>query len=120
MWEVQWFPSGTQIVRDTENPQPHFYVYGPGGADESESDRNRHAVCRSLADYLNGGERPAWLDDMERVTEAYAVSLDHTRITATGPSVDIDPPNCDWRLDDSDDAKNARARLMDRLFLTKQ
>ena len=116
-WQVQCFPSGTHLVRDTNAPDPHLYVYGPGGEDDSAYEENRYLVCQQLAEFMNGGARPGWLDDLYRVTETHAEALDHTSITATGPSVDIDPPNLDWRQDNSEDAHNARARLMDRLFL---
>ena len=114
-WRVECFLSGTQIV--TDGTWPHYYVYGPGGADEGEADRNRYRVCCDLRDYLNGGERPAWLDDLVRVSESHAEALDHTSITATGPMIDADPPKLHWVQDDSDEAKAARARLMDALFL---
>lgn len=120
-WTVECYPSGTMVVVNRSgNPRaPHFYVYGPGGGDETHSDRNRHRVCEDIAAYMNGGDRPAWLDDMQRVTETHAESMDRTRITATGPSIDIDPPRLNWVQDDSDEAKSARARLMDALFFPR-
>jgi hypothetical protein len=66
---------------------------------------------------MNGEARPVWLDDLRRITEEHAEDVDGASITATGPSIGIDPPNLIWMQDNSDDAKNARARLMDRLFL---
>ena len=127
LWECVYYQSGTMIVRDTSQPtepfkygegdtRPHFYIYGPGGTDDDDGTRNRYKVCDDVRDYMNGGERPKWLDDLTRVSEERAEDLDGTSITATGPMVDSDPPKCFWVQDDSDEAKNARARLMDRLL----
>jgi hypothetical protein len=67
---------------------------------------------------MNGvGKRPAWLDDMERVSETKAVSLTGASVSATGPCIDIDPPRLNWQEDDSDESKNDRACLLDVLFL---
>lgn len=127
MWEVRAYASGTMTVQDMEAPtktfkygvldlSPWFYVYGPGNEDEDQWMRDRWKVCEDLCDYMNGGQRPAWIDDMERISEVEAIALDGTSITATGPMVDRDPPNCNWDQDRSVEAVNARARLMDRLF----
>jgi hypothetical protein len=109
-WAVKCFPSGTMIVTRGIPGQPHYYIYGPGG------DRNRHQCCCDVRDCLNGGARPAWLNDLCRTTESYAEDIDGTSIMAVGPSIDRDPPNCDWVQDDSEEAQSARARLMDRLL----
>lgn len=113
-WRVQWFGSGTMIVTDLT--WPHYYVYGPRNDDEDQGVRDRYKVCEDLRDYLNGGTRPAWLDDMYRTSEKHAEGLDHTKITAVGPMYDRDPPNLWWDEEDSQEAKDSRARLMDRLF----
>ena len=126
IWRVECYQSGTVVVTEGKTAAtkfgvrsvgPHLYVYGPHSRDESKRDRDRRAVAEDLAVFLNGGTRPKWLDDMERTTEDSAKGLGGTSIRATGPSVDTNPPNCFWKEDDSDDATNARARLMDRLFL---
>ena len=116
-WEVSCYPSGTMIVAQRDRLWPHLYVYGPGGETETACVRNRFKVCEDLAAFLNGGERPAWLDDLTRVSETYAEALDHTNIMAIGPMFDSDPPNLNWKEDESWEASAARARLMDRLFL---
>lgn len=116
-FELQCFESGTMIV--TDGTWPHCYVYGPRNDDEDQGVRDRFKVCEDIRDYLNGGERPKWLDDLERTSEESASDLDGTSITATGPMIDRDPPNCLWVFDDSEKAKDARARLMDRLLLPR-
>jgi hypothetical protein len=117
-WECQYFGSGTTIVTQCVPRQPHYYIYGPRNeGDERAETRDRFRTCEQIRDFLNGGDRPAWLDDMERRDEISAEGLDGTSIFATGPSIDRDPPNLDWIQDDSDEAKSARARLMDLLFL---
>jgi hypothetical protein len=110
------FPSGTQIVTQGIAGEPHLYVFGPADPDEGQCDRNRFHVCEQIADFLNGGARPEWFDQLERRGEESAEDLDGTRIYATGPMIDADPPNLNWVEDDSEDARNKRARLMDRLF----
>jgi hypothetical protein len=117
-WQSQFYGSGTTIVTlKKEIHKPYLYVYADKGVSEDRYMRDRYEMCDQLAAYMNGGERPVWLADMERVSEVLAVSLAGASISATGPSIDIDPPNLNWREDDSDDAKNDRARLMDALFL---
>jgi hypothetical protein len=128
-WHVRWFASGTMIVEDRASPHeayefgvrclsPHLYVFGPGyGTDDGpdQAIRDRYRCCEELAAFLNGGPRPAWLDDLRRTSEAHAEDIDGTSVTATGPMVDRDPPKCDWINDPSPEAQDARARLMDRL-----
>lgn len=127
-WQCEYFQSGTCIVSNANcrkepfaygvhSLDPHFYIYGPGNKDENKAQRDRMKCCEDIRDYLNGGERPKWLDDLRRVSEDHAEDVDGTKITATGPSIDKDPPKCFWVQDDSQEAKDARARLMDRLFL---
>jgi hypothetical protein len=129
-WECRHYGSGTCTVEDANGPKrafahgvhglsPHLYVYGPGNADEAKYIRDRIKCCEDIRDYLNGGERPAWLDDMQRVSETHATDMDGTSITATGPSYDANPPSCHWRQDESPEARDARSRLMDRLFLSR-
>ena len=66
---------------------------------------------------LNGGSRPAWLDDLHRDSEENAQALTGARIFATGPTVpDLEKPGRTV-LDDSEGSKVDRARLMDVLFL---
>lgn len=118
-YEPHSYHSGTCVVMPNEAKQPWLYVYGPVNPDEGKRHRQRFAMCRELADFLNGGVRPTWLDDMERKSETEATDLDGSSIVATGPMIDRDPPKCSWCDDESDAAKAARARLMDRLFLSE-
>ena len=130
-WECKYYGSGTCIVENALGPKeafkygvhnlsPHFYIYGPGNPDESKYMRDRVKCCEDIRDFMNGGDRPAWLDDLWRVNESHAEDFDGTKITATGPSFDASPPACDWRQNDTQEAKDARARLMDRLFLSSR
>jgi hypothetical protein len=114
-WLVQCYPSGTMVV--VKAGGPWLYVYGPGGENEEQYNANRRQCCKDLANFLNGGDRPAWLNDLRRHSEDYASDLDGTSIAATGPMYDADPPKLLWKQDESQEAKDARARLMDRLFL---
>lgn len=130
-WECRYYGSGTCIVENAIGPKeafkygvhnlsPHFHIYGPANGDEANYMRDRMKCCEDIRDFMNGGERPKWLDDLHRVSETHANDLDGTSITATGPMVDVDPPACNWRQDESQEAKDARARLMDRLFLSSR
>lgn len=118
-WKHEVYGSGTQIVTRNDGG-PHFYIYGPLSDNETQDYRNRSQVCKDVCDFLNGGDRPEWLDDMHRPDEYSAKDLDGTQIYATGPMYDANPPKGNWRQDDSDEGKNARARLMNLLFLGKE
>lgn len=117
VWEPAFYGSGTTIVRLAEHvSKPWLYIYADAAIDETRYMRDRYAMCNSLCEFMNGGERPAWLDDFERQTEETAVALAGGSISATGPMVDVDPPNLNWRTDDRDQAKMDRALLMDVVF----
>lgn len=115
-WQARYYGSGTTNVTCCVPGEPWLYVYGPKDEDEDRQQSNRYPMCEQLAAWLNGGERPKWLDDMERQTETLAVGLDGSSIEAVGPMIDAAPPNLHWVTDDSDDAKNKRARLLDQVF----
>lgn len=118
-WDVAFYGSGTTIVLLKEcQRKPHLYVYSDSAIDEDRWMRDRYQMCYDLAAFMNGGERPRWLNDLDRTTEIEAISLSGASIQAVGPMVDVDPPNLNWHQDDSDDAKNDRTRLMDAVFST--
>ena len=113
-WEPQFFPSGTTVVSlKGRHRKPNLYIYADVGIDEDRTQRDRYEMCRQLADFLNGGDRPDWLTDFHRLGEVRLDSLAGASISATGPSVDRDPPNLDWVQDDSREAQRDRARLID-------
>ena len=116
-WQPQYFQSGTCIVTDN-TAGPWLYVCMTNPTD-LENQRDRMLACEQLADFLNGGTRPAWLDDMRRPKEDEIIGADGASIRATGPMYDRDPPNLNWDERDDDEAKNARARLIDRLWLNR-
>ncbi len=119
-WRAQAFPSGTHIVTDgSAGPWPWLWVLVINPAD-IEDDADRFAACEDLARFLNGGPRPAWLEDMERPDEETVVGADGSCIEATGPMYDANPPNLMWFQREDDEAKDARARLIDRLWLTRE
>lgn len=119
MWQVRCYGSGTTNVEDMdshagESPWLYVVVVYPIDGDRS---RQRYEMCQDLCRFLNGGPRPAWLDDMERVSEYELSAVDGSSVQACGPMFDADPPNLNWQTRQDDDAKNARARLIDRLWL---
>ena len=117
-WRVGHYQSGTVNVEDRSGSDTWLSVYGPRIEDDDEYQSVRLEYAHSLCRWLRGEEqRPAWLDDMERVSESRAVGADGTSITACGPMYDADPPKLSWRRDESEEGKAKRARLMDRVFL---
>ena len=66
-WDVQCFGSGTMIV-SPDDRGPWLYVYGPRNDDDDRCQRDRFKVCEDLCAFLNGGPRPAWLNDMRRTS----------------------------------------------------
>lgn len=120
-WHVRSYHSGTMNVEiKSLLRKPWLYVFADHAADEDRQQRERYQMCEQLAAFLNGGARPAWLADMIRTSGTVAVSLAGASISAIGPVIDRDPPNLDWVDDESDDAKDDRARLMDALFFDKE
>jgi hypothetical protein len=115
LWTQRAYESGTQIVTTDEPGEPWLYICYPGSHDDDDHYRIRWQMCSELAAFLNGGPRPAWLDDMRRVSETTLKGIDGSDIEAVGPMYDADPPNLNWRTCDDDESKNKRARLIDRL-----
>lgn len=116
-WDPRFYGSGTTIVcLRAERRRPHLYIHADAAIDEDRRQSDRYVMCQQLADFMNGGKRPAWLDDFERTSEIAAKSLAGGSIEAVGPMVDKDPPNLFWVTDESEAAANDRARLMDALF----
>lgn len=115
-WRVQSYPSGTHVVTDL-SPGPWLHVLACNTAlGEGDVDRLKWSMCDDLARFLNGGPRPAWLDDMERCGPDALEGADGSRIEATGPMYDADPPNLNWRQRDDSAARDARAELIDRIW----
>lgn len=120
-WQVSYYESGTTNV-DTGNPAvPHLHVFAYPSEDAQDmkdaTNHHRLAICHQICDFLNGGKRPGWLDDMDRVTLDQLVGSDGSRISANGPYYDADPPSCDWKERDDEDAKEMRRQLIDMLAI---
>ena len=101
MWQTQSFPSGTCIVKNDDPTKPHLDVYGPYPLGEKDKDgeypesiKKRYEMCDELATYLNGGNRPKWLDKMEVKNiglQGYKIEGKfNDQIYAIGPMQDID------------------------------
>ena len=120
-WHAEFYPSGTCVVK-TYDRAPHLGVYGPawvGKKDEDGDDIDaiqiRYRMTYDLQAWMNDGPRPAWLDDMSRVSEIKLVGLDGSMILAIGPFYDVNPPALQWEECDDIDSRDARARLIDRV-----
>lgn len=116
-WTERYFGSGTTIVTSDLPGRPHLYIFADSAISRSRFMADRYAMCEQIRDCLNGGERPTWIDDFGRTSEVTAKSICGGRIFATGPDFDADPPNLLWVQDNSQEAADDRARLMDVLFL---
>ena len=114
-WRPMFYGSGTTTVQQYDHNEPYLYIYGPGN-----SDTERMAMCQQLADWMNGGTFPLWLNDMDRVSEIELIGSDKSSITACGPLYDADPPNLDWRTRQDDESKGKRAKLIDRLWFARK
>jgi len=115
VWEHKLYGSGTQVVSQNDCNEPHLYVYGPRLLSDKECCHERSAVCQDLRDFLNGGERPDWLDDLERISEDELRGVDGTSIRSTGPMYDCDPPKLNWKECADEGSQAKRARLIDRV-----
>lgn len=115
-WCARVFQSGTTIVcqKDTLR-KPWLYVYADSSIDEDRWMADRVRMCRELQRFLNGGDRPIWLDDFERVSERKAMSLSGGRIKAVGPMVARGRSGI-WDEDQSARAARDRTELMDTLL----
>lgn len=116
LWRVVFYGSGTHVVTTNRPEEPWFYVYGPLA--QEGFDDVRYKMCEDLSAFMNGSSRrPLWLDDMTRVSETLLEGFDGSSVFATGPMYDTDPPKLCWAEKQDQEAKDKRARLIDKLFL---
>ena len=90
-WKVVHYPTGKPgyyVRQEREDPKkhkPHLKIE----ADEAISARIKHdkclLMCEEIARYLNGGEPPPWLEDMERGGDEWLWAIEGARIVAVGP-----------------------------------
>lgn len=114
-WRVEAYPSGTVVVRSASYGS-WLDVCGPATGENDDWQRCKYPLAEDLAAFLNGcKERPAWLNDMTRTSEERMADVDGTRIIVRGPLYDRNPPALDWWTRDDQEAKDMRARLMDKL-----
>lgn len=115
-WKVIIWKSGNVIVHQTEVPnKPWISVYADPLPCEHEQAKNRIEMCNQLAHWMNGGLRPIWLNDFERLENDYLISLTGAEIFATGPILSFKSLKTFWELDDSEQAKEERKLLLDVL-----
>ncbi len=105
-WRVNSYQSGSVVVTCQEPTLPHLYLYAPTGV--------RHETAVDIAEFLNGGVRPKWLDDCERIQDCI-IGTDGTKVIATGPFYDCNPPALDWSLCEDAQSKQNRKELIDKL-----
>ena len=127
IYRVVHYASGTVNVQDGKDRRtrygvapinPALYVQATGDAvDELLVQQVRINVANELAALLNDGVKPGWFGDLHRESETFAV-IQNTGVSilAVGPYVDVNPPYCRWKEDDSEAAQSKRARLMDAVF----
>jgi hypothetical protein len=73
-------------------------------------------ICKQLRDFLNGGARPEWLDELQWIPPHKLMRPDGFTITVEGPLYDSDPPNLFWKQREDEEAKRARTKLLEELF----
>ena len=116
-WKVILWKSGNVIVHQTDVPnKPWISVYADPLPSEHEQSKNRVEMCNQIAAWMNGGKRPIWLDDFERLSDDYLISLTGAEIFATGPVLSFKSSKTFWELDDSLEAKEERKILLDCLI----
>ena len=108
LWSVQSFPDGQHAVSDG-GPGPWLEVRHADGP-------TQYAMAQGLARLLNCGPSEPWLADMDRITDAEIIGSDGCSVRATGPAIDADPPNGDWREQEGEPFETARRQLMDRIL----
>jgi len=116
MWTAQSYPSGTHLVTENKPREPHLYVYGPDIENKYRNNLCTSMMCEELAGFLNGGEAPPWLNELERNDDNILVGCDGTRIIASGPYYDQAPPTYDWIECDEEEFKELRKSLIDKLL----
>jgi hypothetical protein len=122
-WEINCLESailirdtlGGLLTEDSALEAVQLWIDVPG--DDDVSMRVKVRMCIEVRDFLNGGPRPKWLADMHRTSEDHASGADGSSIRAIGPGVTIGGYTTQDR---SDRARDLRARLMDRIFLTSE
>lgn len=111
-WINESFQSGTVVVSLLGKHQslfmPNIYVHGDKGQGEKDYQNQRYRMARSLVSYLNGGEKPSWLDGFVRKNEVEIEGPNGARIIASGPLYDASPPALDWKQVDTDEARKYR------------
>lgn len=104
-WVTEMYPSGTHVVKNIRDTKmPWFYVY----ADE------RYKVCKQIEVFMNGGMRPAWLDDVKKTSIESFDGSNNIKVRATGPMYDMNPPQLNWQEMHEDIA--LRKSLINRLL----
>ena len=111
VWFHQSYQSGTQIVT-CSTKEPYYYIYG-------EDDKHRSLICKDLVAWCNGGDRPAWLEDLVLSDEENEV-IGHSdlRIFTTGPMVlpPDDNGRFNWTRCESANSKRKRKALIDAIL----
>lgn len=105
MWEVRSYNAGITVVAQENLCEPYLYVIGPSLDDDEANLMHRYQTCQEIAGYLNGQQRPAWLDDLQRVSFVTARDLEGTFISAYG-------------TDQCEASRKDRKNLIDKLCVT--
>lgn len=118
-WTCTEYPAGNVVVRPTELPGDDVWLdvgyQNVSWMGEDELMAGKRQMAEDIQMFLEGYGRPRWLDDLERISESKLVGAAGECIYATGPVVDVDPPNLIWEQRNDPEAKAMRARLIDRL-----
>jgi len=110
-WKVSCFPSGTTIAKKG-NVDPHFYIVGCPGYDDSEMSRTKYKVAQEVCRYMNYEEPIGGILEVDHFDMWGKVVLSNgIKLSPTGPSYDSDPPNLNWKQNESEEANEQRRML---------
>jgi len=116
-WKVISWKSGNVIVHQLDVPnKPWISVYADPLPSEHDQAKNRIEMCNQIAEWMNGGKKPLWLDDFERLSSDYLISLTGAEIFATGPILSLKSVSKFFELDDSEKSREERKILIDVLL----
>lgn len=87
IWEAKHLPNSASIVLQSidKHARPYLQIQSDVGTDAERERRDRELMCEEVVRYLNGGEPPIWLADMERTGLESLSSPEGAFINAIGP-----------------------------------
>jgi hypothetical protein len=89
-WQQIKAGDSSTLIGDLSNPKCQILLFGPKfdsyfhqGEPDPQGYCDRHEMSVDLIDFLNGGLRPAWLDDMELQADGSLLGADGSRVCSS-------------------------------------